>query len=88
MKKIVLALIFLLVAGAAIVHYFPAEVEPFIEGTPLGKLATTSTPLYQWRDENGTLQVTGEPPPNGIPYEIKQYALDANLVPSYKQESD
>jgi len=88
MKMIVLALIFLLAAGAAIIHYFPAQVGPFIEGTPLDKLAATSTPLYQWRDENGVLQVTGEPPPNGVPYEIKQYALDANLVPSYKEESD
>ena len=88
MTKILLVLIVLLAAGAAFVRYFPDEVKPLIDGTPLEKLTGTSKPVYQWRDGNGVLQVTGEPPPDGVPFEVKQYALDANLIPSYKQESD
>ena len=88
MKKTVLVLLVLLAAGAAVVHYFPEKAGPYIAGTPLEKLAGTSTPVYQWRDENGQWQVTDEPPPEGTPYEVKQYALDANLVPAFKREQD
>ncbi len=84
MKKLILMLVILLAAGAAAVRLFPEKVEPLVEGTPLKEYVAVSRPVYQWRDPSGQLQVTDEPPPDGIPYEVKQYALDANLVPSYK----
>jgi hypothetical protein len=86
MKTLILILLVLFLAGAALVHFFPEKVEPFVEQTPLKELVATSKPVYQWRDESGGLQVTDEPPPEGIPYEVKQYALDANLLPSLKEE--
>ena len=88
MKKLILSLLVLLAVGAAMVHYIPEKVGPLIEGTPLKEYVATSTPVYQWRDEEGQWQVTDEPPADGVPYEVKQYALDANLVPSYKRETD
>jgi hypothetical protein len=35
---------------------------------------------------NGT-QPTSRPP-DGIPYEVKRYALDANVVPPYKLDKE
>ena len=88
MKVILVLLIVLLASGAAFVRYFPEQAGPLIEDTPLERLAAVSKPVYQWRDVNGVLQVTDEPPPDGVPYEVKQYALDANLIPSFKQSTD
>jgi hypothetical protein len=82
MKKIFLALIILIATGAAIIYLFPEKTEPYVAGIPLEKLAGSSTPMYQWRDGSGKWQITDEPPPDGIPYEVKQYSLDANLLPS------
>jgi len=81
MKMLFLAFIVLLVAGAAVFYFYPERVGPLLEGTPLEELVATSKPVYQWRDEQGQWQVTDEPPRRGIPYEVKQYVLDANVLP-------
>lgn len=87
MKKLILAVV-ILVVGAAIVHYYPERIEPVIQGTPLKELVATSKPVYQWQDQQGQWHVTDTPPPEGTPYEIKQYALDTNVLPAYETEKD
>jgi hypothetical protein len=84
MKK-ALVLIALLAAVAAVLwRFFPEAVWPLVEHTPLKKHLSTSRPVYQWRDAEGAWQVTDEPPADGIPYEVRQYHLDANILPSGK----
>ena len=88
MKIFIFALIVLVAAGAAVFHYYPEQVESILGRTPLKELVETSKPVYQWRDENGQWHVTDKPPAQGIPYEVKQYALDANVLPAFKGEDD
>jgi nitrate reductase cytochrome c-type subunit len=88
MKIFIFALIALVAAGAAVFHHYPGKVESILGRTPLKELVETSKPVYQWRDENGQWHVTDKPPAQGIPYEVKQYALDANVLPAFKGEDD
>jgi hypothetical protein len=88
MKKLVLTLIVLVAAGVVFVRYFPERAASFVAGTPLKDYAATSKPVYQWRDEKGRWQATDEPPADGVPYEVKRYALDANLVPAFRRDAD
>jgi hypothetical protein len=88
MKTLIFALIVLVVAGAAVLHYYPEQAEPLLAGTPLNGLVATSKPVYQWQDEQGQWHVTDKPPREGIPYEVKQYALDANVLPPFEQDKN
>ena len=88
MKKLLLILTILVAAGAVLAHFFPEKAARFVAGTPLKDYVATSKPVYQWRDKTGVWQVTDEPPADGIPYEVKQYALDANLLPTYEGDPD
>lgn len=83
MKSTLIALALLAAALAALWRFYPEALTPFLSGTPLRQHVNTSTPLYQWQDAEGNWQVTDRPPPDGIPYEIRQYALDANLLPPH-----
>lgn len=40
--------------------------------------------FYQWRDADGNIQFTSEPPPDGIDFTVKGYDPDANVIPSVK----
>lgn len=88
MKTLIFAPIVLVIAGAAVIHYYPEQAEPLLTGTPLKGLVATSKPVYQWQDEQGQWHVTDKPPQEGIPYAVKQYALDANVLPSVGQDKN
>ena len=88
LKTLVFALIVLVVAGAAVIYYYPEKAEPLLARTPLKGLVAISKPAYQWQDEQGQWYVTDKPPPDGIPYEVKQYPLDANVLPPVEQDKD
>jgi len=42
--------------------------------------AKENPPLYQWRDAQGQLQISDQPPKDR-PYEIKRYDPNANVIP-------
>jgi len=42
--------------------------------------------VYKWRDAEGNLHFTSQPPPEGIEYETKGYDPQANLIQSVKPE--
>jgi hypothetical protein len=44
---------------------------------PSGK----TTKLYRWQDAKGVVQVSDQPPPPGIEYQIVEYDPNANLMP-------
>jgi hypothetical protein len=88
MKRIALVFFFLVACGALAFYTFPERVESLLEHTPLKGYLKASTPLYQWKDERGQLQVTSTPPPGNTSFEVKQYALDANVLPLSKLTQD
>lgn len=72
-------------AGAYYVYRNPTVVSPLVEGTPLeGPVRSTlgTTRVYKWRDADGVVQITDEPPPEGTKFEKLEYQNDANVVPS------
>ena len=72
-------------AGAYYVYRNPTVVSPLVEGTPLeGPVRSTlgTTRVYRWRDADGVVQITDEPPPEGTKFEKLEYQNDANVVPS------
>jgi len=80
-KSILIALALVIAALAALWRLYPETLAQLLSGTPLHQQVNTSTPLFQWRDAEGNWQVTDRPPPNGTPYQVRQYPLDANLLP-------
>ncbi len=72
-------------AGAYYVYRNPTVVSPLVEDTPLESIVRDTlgtTRVYKWRDANGTVHITDEPPPEGTEFEKLEYQNDANVVPS------
>jgi hypothetical protein len=88
MNKLAFALLALIFAGALVYLYYPQQAESLLGRTRIKELVTTSRPVYQWRDEQGRLNITDKPPPEGVPYDVKQYPLDANVMPAFKEEDE
>ena len=40
--------------------------------------------IYEWRDSEGDIQFTNEPPPQGVEFEIRQFDPNANVIQSVK----
>lgn len=77
-------------AGAYYVYRNPTVVSPLVEGTPLeGPVRSTlgTTRVYKWRDADGVVQITDEPPPEGTKFEKLEYQNDANVVPSVSKNT-
>lgn len=43
--------------------------------------APTTTRVYKWQDARGNWQITDQPPPEGIPFETRDYHHDVNVLP-------
>ena len=77
-------------AGAYYVYRNPTVVSPLVEDTPLESIVRDTlgtTRVYKWRDANGTVHITDEPPPAGTEYEKLEYQNDANVVPSVPKKT-
>jgi len=84
--KVLLVIVLVAVAaGAYYIYRNPTIVSPLVEGTPLESAVRATlgtTRVYKWRDAEGTVQITDEPPPEGTKFEKLEYQNDANVVPS------
>jgi len=49
-------------------------------------LIDDSTVVYKWQDKDGSWQITGEPPADGIPYETQKYQHDTNIIPALPEQ--
>jgi len=76
----VLVLLLALGAGSAYFVLYPEELPEWAVKTPIGR-GLQSTTVYTWRDASGTWQVSDQPPPQGIDYQVEHYARDANVLP-------
>ena len=77
-------------AGAYYVYRNPTVVSPLVEDTPLESIVRDTlgtTRVYKWRDANGTVHITDEPPPEGTEFEKLEYQNDANVVPSLPKKT-
>jgi len=84
-KVLIVVVLVAVAAGAYYVYRNPTVVNPLVEGTPLeGPVRSTlgTTRVYKWRDADGVVQITDEPPPEGTKFEKLEYQNDANVVPS------
>ncbi len=43
--------------------------------------------FYKWRDAEGNLHFTSDPPPEGVDYTLKGYDPDANVIQSVETET-
>ncbi len=81
MKKTLIVMLALVTALALLWHLYPEVLRPWLARVPLESPLSSSKPVYQWRDASGAWQVTDRPPPEGTPFEVKRYDLDANILP-------
>ena len=85
MKVLVVIVLAAVGAGAYYIYRNPTVVSPLVDDTILERTvrdALGTTRVYKWRDTEGTVQITDEPPPEGTKFEILEYQNDANVVPS------
>lgn len=90
MKVLIIVIVVVVAAGAYYVYRNPTVVSPLVEGTPLEGPVRSSlgtTKVYKWRDANGVVQITDEPPPEGTKFEKLEYQNDANVVPSVPRKT-
>ena len=80
MKKIFIALLILVVAGAGFWYWKPDTAQQILDraASPIGPSAAR---VYKWRDAQGGWHVTSEAPPPGIQYELREYRADLNVLP-------
>ncbi len=79
--KVMLVFIGLAGLGGLLFYvYAKPQVAPAWAREWLPGLPKYTPPLYRWRDEQGRVQVTDQPPQNR-PFEEVQYRADANVVP-------
>lgn len=82
---IVIVILALVAAGVFYVYRNPIAVSELVNDTPLeGAVRSTlgTTRVYKWRDAEGIVHITDEPPPDGTKFEQLEYQNDANVVPS------
>lgn len=85
MKNALVGALFALTAVAAVVallwFYAPQYLPPTIRAEN-PRSSEYAPPVYRWRDDAGTTQLTDTPPPDGRPYEVVRIRADTNLLPS------
>ena len=72
MSKLVLVLVLAAIAVGVYLYLNPEQTQDLLEGASLepdGGLIR----VYKWQDPQGAWQVTDLPPPQGVPYELKEY---------------
>ncbi len=90
MKVLVGIVLVAVAAGAYTVYRHPTVVSSLVEGTPLESTIRETlgtTRVYKWRDANGAVHITDEPPPEGTEFEKLEYQNDANVVPSVPRKT-
>jgi len=44
--------------------------------------------IYEWRDSDGSVQFSNQPPPEGVEYQLRQFDPNANVIQSVKLPSE
>jgi len=43
--------------------------------------------IYEWKDSEGAIQFSNQPPPEGVEYQVRQFDPNANVIQSVKPPS-
>lgn len=70
------------------IAWLPADWRPALAGmdAPTRQSADPAR-IYAWQDDHGRWNYTDQPP-QGRPYEVRQYREDVNVVPAQPVRSD
>jgi len=79
-KNVLFVLLFLLLAAAAYLYFYPENAPDWLKESVVAPQAE-STLLYKWKDAQGNITVTDQPPPEGTPYEKQEYHHNVNVLP-------
>jgi hypothetical protein len=80
MNKLLLLLVLVALAVGGYFFINPDRTQDLLEGTPL-ESENGAIRVYKWQDSQGRWQVTDEPPPQGIAYELKEYSPEVIPLP-------
>ena len=80
MKTFLVLLLVLLLAATAFIYSYPEYAPGWLKESLLTQ-GVGSTVFYKWKDKQGNWMATDEAPPEGIPYETKEYRHDVNIFP-------
>jgi hypothetical protein len=83
-KRLLLFIVLAAGIAAGVAWLYP----DLLKGTPVERFVNRSGPLYQWQDAEGKWQVSDRPPPGDLPYEVKRFPLDANVMPSRTKDGE
>ena len=61
MKKVLVLIVLLAMSIFVLWRFYPEALWSVVKHTPLKKRASASTPVYQWRDQEGNWQITWQP---------------------------
>lgn len=68
--------------GSTVAYHriYPEKLPAWAADTDVGKRLQT-TQVYKWQDTDGAWQVSDQPPPQGVDFEVRAYARDENVLP-------
>jgi hypothetical protein len=71
------------IGGIAVGVYTDPKLSRKVEHEARELLPATdkTTRLYRWEDAQGVVQISDQPPPRGVEYQIVEYDPNANLMP-------
>jgi hypothetical protein len=88
-KVLVVLMLALMLAGALGGYwYFNPDQQPNWLASRMPTAPDAEVTLYRWQAADGEWIVSGEPPPEGVEYEIVNYRHDANVMPPVKTEDE
>ena len=75
-------ILLLIIGGAAAVYFklHPENLPEWAAKNGIGKGLQTTT-VYKWQDASGAWQITEQPPPAGIDYQVQSHVRDTNVLP-------
>ncbi len=65
--------------------YDPELLRQVLGNTPLAPPATV-TQTYKWRGADGGWNITSDPPPQGVEYEVVTVRSDTNVLPAVETD--
>ncbi len=80
MNKLILLVLFVLLAAGVFWYLQPDTARRLLDESPLGSSGEL-TRVYKWRDPRGHWQITDDPPPQGVDFEVREYRADVNVLP-------
>ena len=80
MRVLVMVLVLVGLLGLYL-YFFPESGGRLLQNLQTTDFTIKTDRIYKWRNERGEWQLTDEPPPPGIEYELTDYRDNVNVLP-------